>query len=39
MQQFILDSLPKKAPTEQSIEYWREKWGITKASLEEDKDE
>ena len=39
MQQFILDSLPKKEPTEQSIEYWREKWGITKASLEEDKDE
>jgi len=39
MQQGILDGLPKKEATEQSIEYWREKWGITKASLEEDKDE
>ena len=39
MQQRILDSLPKKEPTEESIKYWREKWGITEASLETNKDE
>ena len=38
-QQRILDSLPKKDPTEESIKYWREKWGITEASLETNKNE
>tara|TARA_B100000131_G_scaffold83169_1_gene80155 strand:- start:1513 stop:2133 length:621 start_codon:yes stop_codon:yes gene_type:complete len=28
-----------KEPTPESIEYWRKKWGITKASLEENHDE
>ena len=28
-----------KEATEESIKYWREKWGITKESLEEDKNE
>tara|TARA_Y100001938_G_scaffold80200_1_gene110664 strand:+ start:69 stop:710 length:642 start_codon:yes stop_codon:yes gene_type:complete len=27
-----------KEPTSESIEYWRKKWGITKASLEEDEE-
>ena len=37
-QKQMINAMPKEV-TEESIEYWRKKWGITKASLEEDKDE
>ena len=36
-QKQMINAMPKKV-TKESIEYWRKKWGITKASLEETKE-